>query len=454
MTTITEIKYSQLNDRFDSEYYRPEYLEIRHELDHVKNKNAMKDLFIIKDGDHAERAREFVKIGIRYLRAQDLKDGFIDDSEPVFVSKEVFDSLKRSHIYPRDILFSIMGATDKISIYPEKYPIVTANRAIAILRVRNSRILNPYFVFSFLRSKYGFKQIIRNKKGGVQKRINLGDFYDISIPIPPQSLQLHIEELVKEAFSKRKLADQKYEQAKQLLEEELGLDKLRLKEEKTFEAKFSDIDGSTRFDSEYYKPKYKQIIEFLKHSGFEVKKLKEVVNISDKKIDPTKEPNKKYRYVPIAKINQNGEIDEWDEFSGWQAPSRARMLIKKGDVLVSSLGGSIDKIALVPEELNNSLATTGTFVINSDNFYSEFLFLLFKTELTKFQLEQKTAGAIMTAVPKTTFGDLLIPLISKSNQEPISTLVRESFSLRKESKNLLEKSKKVVERAIENGTRK
>mgnify|MGYP001119620385 CR=1 FL=1 len=454
MTTLTKIKYSQLEDRFDSEYYRPEYLEIRHELDHVKNKNAMKDLFIIKDGDHAERAREFVKIGIRYLRAQDLKDGFIDDSESVFVSKEVFDSLKRSHIYPRDILFSIMGATDKISIYPEKYPIVTANRAIAILRVRNSRILNPYFVFSFLRSKYGFKQIIRNKKGGVQKRINLDDFYDILIPIPPQSLQLHIEKLVKEAFSKRKLAEEKYEQAKQLLEKELGLDKLQLKEEKTFEANFSNLNKNLRFDSEYYKPKYKQITEFLKNSGFEVRKLKDVVKISNEKIDPTKEPTKNFKYIEIGDVNiSTGEISV-KEIYGRDAPPNAKKILKEGDVIISIVRPTRGAITVIPTELNNSVGTSAFVVCGTEKPFREYLSIFLKSSLGLGQLEKPISSSMYPTIKEDDVKNLLIPILPKPKQEKISTLVRESFSLRKESKNLLEKSKKVVERAIENGTRK
>ena len=126
------------------------------------------------------------------------------------------------------------------------------------------------------------------------------------------------------------------------------------------------------------------------------------------------------------------------------------MLVKKGDVLVSSLSGSLDKIALISKELDNSLATTGTFVIRSNLFYSEFLFLLFRTPIIKLQLEQKTSGAIMSAVPRSTFGDLLIPVIPKSKQEKIVPLIKEFFNLRKEAKQLVEQAKREVENKIEN----
>jgi len=155
-------------------------------------------------------------------------------------------------------------------------------------------------------------------------------------------------------------------------------------------------------------------------------------------------------YVPIAKINESGEIFEWDEFYGWQAPSRARMLIKENDILIPSLAGTFDKIALVPEELDEQLTTTGCFVVRAKEDYPEFLFLLFRTPLFKRQLEQQTTGAIMSAVPKSKFGELLIPKIPKDKQEEIATLVREYFELRKEARELIRRAIKEVEEEIEN----
>ena len=449
MTTITEIKYSRLEDRFDSEYYKPEYLEVESVLEKNKFNILLKN--VVKKSNKTFNPSKNIADYFYYIEIDGIN---LINGNFSFTKLKNYEapSRARKKLEYGDIFISTVRPNrNAVGLFLDKSDSYVCSTGFCVIKPEK---INPYFLFIFLKTKYSVYQLIRNTSAAMYPAVSEQDILNMKIINPPQPFQLRIEKLVKEAFSKRKLAEEKYEQAKQLLEKELGIDKLRLKEEKTFEANFSSLNQNLRFDSEYYKPKYKQITEFLKNSGFEVKKLKEVVKISDKKINPTKEPTKKFRYVPIAKINQNGEIEEWDEFSGWQAPSRARMLIKKGDVLVSSLGGSIDKIALVPEELNNSLATTGAFVINSDNFYSEFLFLLFRTELIKLQLEQKTAGAIMTAVPKTTFGDLLIPLIPKSNQEQISTLVRESFSLRKESKNLLEESKKVVERAIENGTRK
>ncbi|RLF97039.1 hypothetical protein DRN52_01360 [Thermococci archaeon] len=59
------------------------------------------------------------------------------------------------------------------------------------------------------------------------------------------------------------------------------------------------------------------------------------------------------------------------------------MAIRKGDIIIPSLTGIFDKIALVPEELDKQLATTGCFIIRAKDDYPEFLFLLFRSPYSK-----------------------------------------------------------------------
>ncbi len=126
------------------------------------------------------------------------------------------------------------------------------------------------------------------------------------------------------------------------------------------------------------------------------------------------------------------------------------MKIRKGDILVPSLIGTFDKIAIVPEELDNQLATTGCFVVRVPNGYPEFFFLLFRTPLFKRQLERYTTGAIMSAVPRKVFENMLIPDIPRESQAEIANLVKEYLKLRKESRMLIQKAIRTVEEAIEN----
>ena len=128
------------------------------------------------------------------------------------------------------------------------------------------------------------------------------------------------------------------------------------------------------------------------------------------------------------------------------------MLIKENDIIIPSLAGTFDKIALVPRELDGQLTTTGCFVVRAKEDYPEFLFLLLRTSLFKRQLEQQTTGAIMSAVPKSVFGDLSILKIPKEEQKEIARLVREYFELRKEARELIRQAIMEVEEEIENAS--
>ena len=65
------------------------------------------------------------------------------------------------------------------------------------------------------------------------------------------------------------------------------------------------------------------------------------------------------------------------------------------------------------------------------------------------QLEKMCAGTILTAVPKGSVNDVLIPILPKPTQQKIAELVRQSHESHKKAKQLLEEAKQKVENLIE-----
>jgi restriction endonuclease S subunit len=385
----------------------------------------------------------YFRRGIPVIKLRNISNYFLEFNNADYIPEDSYSE----YIQPKrgDILITATGegTIGRVGIFEDDIKcIVTAE----VMIVRPKRI-NPYFLFAYLRSSYGRYQLERFARGSTgQTHLYSKDVALIPVPQISEGLQKEIEELVKQAHQKKKLADEKYEEAEKSLYELLGFDKINLEFEKSFEAQSKEVFSSDRYDPEYQQPKYKKIIDILNKSGFEVKKLVRVVNVSTKKINPKANPTKKIKYVELGDINPStGEIESFSELYGYEAPSRARMVIKSGDILVASLSGSLDNIGIVPQELGGEVASTGFLVINSENYLSEFLFLLFRSEIMKKQLEQKTAGTIMTAVPRSVVGDLLVPIVPRQEQENIAELIKQSFSLRKEAKQLLDEATKRVE---------
>ncbi len=134
---------------------------------------------------------------------------------------------------------------------------------------------------------------------------------------------------------------------------------------------------------------------------------------------------------------------------GLYLPTRARRKVTTGDVIVSSIEGSLSSIALIESEYNQALCSTGFHVIKSEELNSETLLVLLKSIVGQLQLKKGCSGTILTAISKDEFSKIVLPKIEEEKQTQIQEKITESFTLRKQSKHLLECAKRAVEIAIE-----
>ncbi len=81
-------------------------------------------------------------------------------------------------------------------------------------------------------------------------------------------------------------------------------------------------------------------------------------------IDPRESPEKKFTYIEISSIDKTKQkITQVEHFLGKDAPSRARQLIKTGDILFSTVRLYLKKISIVDEAYDNQIASTGFCII-------------------------------------------------------------------------------------------
>ena len=245
-----------------------------------------------------------------------------------------------------------------------------------------------------------------------------------------------------------------YSQAETLLLEGLNIKSIDLSHEPCYEVNSANAISANRIDAEYYQPKYERVIEAIENSKYGWCKLPDrITNIIDK-YDPYKEQERNFRYIELSNINPSiGVIDDYLELKGKDLPSRARMLIREGDVIISSVEGSIDKVALVDNIHDGCIASTGFFVFRAnENTLPEYALVLCKSILIQKQLEKLSSGTILAAVPKNLVETLIIPDVPIEAQKEIANLIRQSHSARRQAKELLEQAKQKVEEMIEKGT--
>jgi len=442
---ISEIRYNQAIERlrFDAEFYKPEYLEAEEVVKRFPNIKTVGE--IAESIVNGVEIREYVPEGIPYLRVSDMKEVFIDISK---VSKVRANSIvvKDVKLEEGDLLFSRSGTLGIICIVTSeiKGSIISSH----LIRVRLKEI-NPFYAVIFFNCKYGQHQILRRNNGAVVPEIDQPSLKTVFIPIPSVSFQQKVESYVKEAYKKRKSADEKYKQAEALLNKILGIEKLELKQEKVFEIRFDEIEQTLRFDAEYFLPNYTEILRLLEASGFEIKRLKEISKEVIRRINPLQNPGDKFTYVEIGDIDISTGTIETKEIFGYEAPPNARKLLKEGDLIISMVRPTRGAITIIPKELNNSIGSMAFYVLNPDSPLKEFLFLYLRSSLGLNQLGRPVVGAMYPTLKKEYIEDIIIPNIPERIQTQISELVKQSFNLRKESKEILEKAKREVEEFIE-----
>ena len=128
--------------------------------------------------------------------------------------------------------------------------------------------------------------------------------------------------------------------------------------------------------------------------------LSKVLKADTENINPEKEPSRVFQYVDVSSVSKEIlKITEPQEILGKDAPSRARKLIKKDDVLFATVRPTLRRIALVPEELDGEVCSTGYFVLRSNGkLLQKFIFYsLLRNEFMEV-MEKIQTGASYPAV--------------------------------------------------------
>ena len=448
---ISEVLISELefSSRIDSEYYKKHLLNFENIVKTGKYAVFSKVAnFLIGPFGSAFNTENYVEDGdYRYVRGQDVKPFILKDGENRYLPREDYDRLIKYALKEKDILISVVGTLGNACIVQLKdLPGIFSCKS-TVVRVTD---INPVYALTYLNSSFGKELLMRKERGAIQKGLNLDDLKTTIIPIFSNEFQLKIEGVF--YLAQDKITDSKnyYKKAENLLLETLGLNNFEPTSEAVNVKSFNEsFLSSGRLDAEYYQKKYDDYINLICSypNGYEIIE----VACIQKDINYTPKDNTEYKYIELANIGKTGDIKGCTIAIGSELPTRARRKVNTNDVIISSIEGSLDSCALVTEEYDNALCSTGFYIISSNKINSETLLVLFKSEPIQNILRKGCSGTILTAINKTEFQNIPIPIIDKQIQEKIASLVSESFMLKKQSEQLLEIAKRAVEIAIEEG---
>jgi type I restriction enzyme, S subunit len=98
---------------------------------------------------------------------------------------------------------------------------------------------------------------------------------------------------------------------------------------------------------------------------WEIKPLESVVLKTETR-NPSTKPNELFKYIDISSVsNETYKIIGWKDILGQNAPSRARKVVRRKDIIFATVRPYLKNIAQIPDHLDNEICSTGYCVIRA-----------------------------------------------------------------------------------------
>lgn len=442
----TEILLSQLErtNRLDSEFYKKKSLQIVELLTSISAK-PITNLVDVSDGNHMGISEKFIDEGIPYYRGQDIHNFFIEDANPICIDEDTFNVpyMHRSHLKKGDILLSIVGTIGEVALV-SKDDKATCNCKLAILRPHD--VNKAALIAIYLKTKYGFDQVDKFKRGAVQMGYLLEDMNQILMPNFSDALEKSIAKAIESIKILTERSNKQYADAENCLLSEIGIDMSSISNGGISVKSFSESFGNTgRLDAEYYQPKYDDFENYvINYKNGYTTPGKEFDLIKDKCLKDLSE----YPYVEIGDIDIGNGDALYNIVQTEDLPANAKIMTHKGDLVISTVRPYRGAVAILGDD---NLLVSGAFTVlrGKSNYPAQTLQVLFRTKLYKDWLLKYNVGTSYPVIKDDDVLNIPIPVLEDGTHEKIRGFVIASHNTLNQAKELLECAKLAVEMAIE-----
>ncbi|MEJ8756796.1 restriction endonuclease subunit S [Pontibacter sp. H259] len=153
------------------------------------------------------------------------------------------------------------------------------------------------------------------------------------------------------------------------------------------------------------------------------------INQEVSKVIPESTPDEYFNYIDIASVdNEKNIVTDAKSILGSDAPSRARQLVKKGDIVFSTVRTYLKNIAFITDKYDGSVASTGFAVIRPlDIIEGKFVFYYTLSDFFLEPLNQLQRGISYPAVKSSVVFGQSIPLPPLAEQRRIVAKLDEVF---------------------------
>lgn len=170
-------------------------------------------------------------------------------------------------------------------------------------------------------------------------------------------------------------------------------------------------------------------------------KLKYIVDCNKDVLRETTDHNYSFRYVDIGSVSLEKGIEKYERVSFGDSPSRARRIVHKGDVIVSTVRTYLKAIANI-DDADNVIVSTGFAVLSPRIVDPLFLEYACKSHYFTENVTIESTGISYPAINSTKLLQLKIAVPSKEEQVIIGQILHDRI---KEIDRVIEQTKLTIE---------
>lgn len=455
MAIVATVNFDQLLDyRFDAECYQPDLQAVETRIS-ARSPRLLETVASVSDGNHVSIADHFCASGVRYLKGSEVSEVFIDDEEPTYIPRKIYQAIARAHVNIGDVLASVIGSVGPVALVTEKYKQLSCSCKLAILRPFG---ISGEVLLAYLLSPSGQSLLLRRRRGSVQQGVVLPDIRSFPVPAFDDELMRKVEVAVNEAAAINGQAETLYPEAQRELSERLGWQALRDNAvELTYACSISDISVQGRMDSEFFHPHYARIRSALGRSG---RRLADIVASFDKGTQPeeyvsdgeivvVKSKQVTTKGIAIEKCERARAVT-WNDRGARLAPD---------DLVINSTGrGTLGRAAVFNVGGVKAVAAVDLVIahLRRELVDPEYVALFLNSPVGLAQTEQfQTGSSGQLHLYPQHFAEFIIflPMTRDGKpdlkwQESLGDQVRQSFSAAIQARRRLEEAIQLIENAI------
>ena len=363
-----------------------------------KNLKLKEICSVFTDGDWIEKKDQSSE-GIRLIQTGNVKTGkFADRRDKArYISEETFKRLNCTDVKEGDILVSrLPEPVGRACIIPKLQEKAITAVDCTVIRIKDHVL--PSYLNYYMQSPQYFSLVQEKVTGATRQRISRKNLGEVLVSFPPLEEQQRIIAKLDAAFAE--------------IDENMKTLKLKLNMIKNLQtsllSSFINVHDNT----------------------WKTTRLGDVIE-NGETTNPTINPDTLFSYIDISSIDRSSfRIVQAHTLLGKDAPSRARRLVRKGDVLFATTRPTLQRIAIISEDLDKEVCSTGFIVLRPkvNLICSKFIFYFMLSDKINKRMEELQTGASYPGVNDTQVKNLCISFPPLAEQERIVTKLDTAYS--------------------------